>query len=290
GDIVLDSTKELPPSHNINLLSGSTTSSSLDKLLEELANELALITFPLKNDDLSFNIGSDLKEIEYLLNHDPIKEMDSILKDSVDKYNLANLNDNLVDTMLEMFTDEHALDFSSPPLYYGYDDDLFEVESYTEYVYNDPFDSKGEKIKESKLLIDELDPLRSRILIQENLFKVITRVTPDTNVKKIAISHASLILEDFDHPLSLYELPFHKEVPGSATILSFSSENEGKVFKPEILTSKGVHSSLLLELPHQGPKVFKVIKILKSPMKIFPCSFGEDIRILDVPCLYLYPP
>nr|GEY27128.1 reverse transcriptase domain-containing protein [Tanacetum cinerariifolium] len=32
-----------------------------------------------------------------------------------------------------------------------------EVESDTENVYDDPFDSKGEKIKESKLLIDELD-------------------------------------------------------------------------------------------------------------------------------------
>nr|GEX83217.1 hypothetical protein [Tanacetum cinerariifolium] len=45
-------------------------------------------------------------------------------------------------------------------------EDLFEtnhlsVESDTEYAYDDPFDSKGEKIKESKLLIDELDLPRS---------------------------------------------------------------------------------------------------------------------------------
>nr|GFA39159.1 hypothetical protein [Tanacetum cinerariifolium] len=51
----------------------------------------------------------------------------------------------------------HALDYSSPPLYDEYDDDLFEVEFDIEYVYDDPFDSKREKIKESKLLIDELD-------------------------------------------------------------------------------------------------------------------------------------
>ncbi|GJW32891.1 reverse transcriptase domain-containing protein [Tanacetum coccineum] len=36
-------------------------------------------------DYLPFDIKSDLREIEYLLNHDPIKEMDSILEDSVDK-------------------------------------------------------------------------------------------------------------------------------------------------------------------------------------------------------------
>nr|GEZ06166.1 hypothetical protein [Tanacetum cinerariifolium] len=169
--------------------------------------------------------------------------MDSILEDSVDEDNLADLNDNLVDTMPEMLTDEHALDYSSPPLYDEYDDDLFEVESDTVDVYNDPFNSKGGKIKESKLLIDELDLLRSSdflpspeydsflfedfsefdalpstnnedkvfnpgILIHENLFGVITRVAPDKNVKKIAISYASLILEDFDPALSLYELPF----------------------------------------------------------------------------------
>nr|GEV08243.1 hypothetical protein [Tanacetum cinerariifolium] len=247
GDIILiekllnlDSTKDLPPPHNTNPLSGSTTSSSQNHLLEEFADELALITFPPRNDDLLFDIESDLKEIEYLLNHDPIKEMDYILEDSIDKSNLANLNGNIVDTMPKMFTDEHALDYSSPPLYDEYDDDLFKVESDTKY--DDPFDSKGEKIKESKLLIDELDLSRSSdfllspdydsflfedfskvyalpstnnenkvfnlgILIQENLFEVTTCVAPDKNVKKISISHASLILDAFDHPL--YEIPFH---------------------------------------------------------------------------------
>nr|GEV87828.1 hypothetical protein [Tanacetum cinerariifolium] len=225
---------------------------------------------PLRNDDLLFDIESDLKEIEYLLNHDPIKEMDSILKDSVDEDNFADLNDNLVDTMPEMFIDEHALDYSSPPLYDEYDDDLFDLDFDTEYVYDDSFDSKGQKLKESKLLIDELDLPRSSdflyspeydsfffedfskvdalpstnneekvfnqgILIHENLFEVITRVEPDKNIKKIAISHASLILEDFNPPLSLYELPFHKEVPWSETLLSFSSKNEEKVFKPNYL-------------------------------------------------------
>ncbi|GJU22240.1 reverse transcriptase domain-containing protein [Tanacetum coccineum] len=109
----------LTPFHNS--LSGSTTSSSpslpisetSDYSLDEFADELALITFPPGNDDLAFDIKSDHREIEYLLNHDPIEEMDSILEDSVDK---NSLDDNLVDTISEMFTDEHALDYSSPPL------------------------------------------------------------------------------------------------------------------------------------------------------------------------------
>ncbi|GKF31523.1 hypothetical protein Tco_0101321 [Tanacetum coccineum] len=110
----------------------------------------------------------------------------------------------------------------------------------------------------------------------------------DKNVKKLSSSNASLILKDFNPPH--YELPFHKEVPGSKTLLSFSSENEEKVFNPGILTSKGVHTSLLPELSHRDSKAFKVIKIIEIPMKIFPCSYGEDIRVLDVPCLHFYPP
>ncbi|GKF01203.1 hypothetical protein Tco_0028126, partial [Tanacetum coccineum] len=108
----------LPPFHNS--LSGSTTSSSpslptyetSDYFLEEFADELALITFPPGNDDLPFDIESDLQDIEYLLNHVPTKEMNYILEDSVDK---NSSDDNLVDTIFEMFTDKHTLDYSSPP-------------------------------------------------------------------------------------------------------------------------------------------------------------------------------
>nr|GEY15714.1 reverse transcriptase domain-containing protein [Tanacetum cinerariifolium] len=238
------------------------TSSSPNHLLEEFADELALITFPPRNDDHSFDIDSNIKEIEYLLNHDPIKDIDSFLEDSIDQSNLADLNDNLVDTMPEMFTDEHALDYSSPLLYDEYDDDLFEVKSVTEYVYDDPFNFKGEKIKESKLLIDELDLssdflpfFENDLFLSEDFFKV--DALPSTNNED----------KDFDPPL--YELSFFKEVLGAETPLLFSSENEKKVFKPGIHTSKEVHSFLITELSHQGYKVFKIIKILKSLMKNF---------------------
>ncbi|GJR09920.1 hypothetical protein Tco_0792572, partial [Tanacetum coccineum] len=81
--------------------------------------------------------------------------MDSILEDSVDK---NSFDDNLIDTISEMFTDEHALDYSSPPLWDDYDDELFDLETVNDNTYDDPFDSKEEKIKDSKILIDELDP------------------------------------------------------------------------------------------------------------------------------------
>nr|GEU80697.1 hypothetical protein [Tanacetum cinerariifolium] len=202
----------------INPLSGNTASSSPDHLLEEFADKLALITFPSENDYLPFD-------------------------DSVDECNLADPNNDLVDTIPKMFTDEHTLDYSSPPLYDDVDDDLVKLESDNNDVYDDPFGSKEDKITESKLLIDKLDPPRSSdflpsleydsflyedfcevdalpstnnedkvfnpgILIHENLSEVTIRLTPDKNVKKISISNVSLILEDFSPPL--YELPFHK--------------------------------------------------------------------------------
>nr|GEV48254.1 reverse transcriptase domain-containing protein [Tanacetum cinerariifolium] len=279
GNPTFSSHTDLTSPEVIDPLSGSTTFSSSNHLLEEFTDELALITFLSRNDDLPFDIESDFREIECLFNRDPTKEMESILKDSVDEDNLVDPNDNLVDTIPEMFTDEHARDYSSPPLYDDFDDDLVELydflpsPEYDSFLFEDFFEFDALPLTNNKDKVFNLS-----ILIHENLFEVTNRVAPDKNVKKIAISHASLILKDFNP--TLYELPFHKEVLGSETLLSFSSKNEGKVFKPEILTSKGVHIALLLELSHWGPKAFKVIKIFESPMEIFPCSFREDIRNL----------
>nr|GEW77799.1 reverse transcriptase domain-containing protein [Tanacetum cinerariifolium] len=245
----LDSTKYIHPPLHDDTLSGSTTFSS-NPLLEEFAGEL---TFPPKyDDDLQFDIEFDLKEIEFML----YQGIDSSLKDSID---LANPADNVVDYVPDMFTDEHALDYSSHPIFDEYDDNFLEIESDAENVYDDPFDSKGEKIEVSKLLIDELDlPFDfllseydsfisqdfSRVdalpstnnedkifnlgfLIQEKSFEIITRVVQD---KKLASSNASSMLEDFDPPF--YEPLFFKKVPSSKMLLSFSSKNEEKVFKP----------------------------------------------------------
>ncbi|GKC62449.1 hypothetical protein Tco_1095047 [Tanacetum coccineum] len=272
GDIIenllnLDKTKDLPPYHDNQLSSNptlilkhETKSSSFltlifleesDLIWEEFEAYLASDSFPPGNDDLPFDAESDLQEIEYLHNHDPIKEMDSILEDS----------DN-------------------------YDDELFDLETVNDDVYDDLFNFKEEKIKDSKILIDELDLPRSSdflpspeydsvfyedfsevdalsltnnkdkvfnpgILIHENLYEVTNQATIEKNVKKAI--NASSILEDLDPPLSLYELPLQKEVYGLGALLLFSSKNEEKVFNPGILTSKGVHTSLLSELSFRGP-------------------------------------
>ncbi|GJW60461.1 reverse transcriptase domain-containing protein [Tanacetum coccineum] len=280
GDIVLiekllnlDSTKDLPPSHNINPLSGSTTSSSpslttseiSDYSLEEFADELALIeSFPPRNDDMTpediylFDLKTDNDEWGKILYDDPFDSKENKIKVS------KHLVDELDSTGSSNFL-PHFLQCDSV-LY----EDFSEVDTLT--------------------LTDNEDKVfNPGILVHENLYEVTNRVTPNKNVKKISSSNASLILEDYNPPLSDHELPFHIEIPGSGTLLSFSSENKENIFNPVILISKRVHS-LLPELSHRGSKAFKVINIFESPMEIFPCSYEEDIRVLDVSCLHFYPP
>nr|GFA44514.1 reverse transcriptase domain-containing protein [Tanacetum cinerariifolium] len=107
----IDAFNNIHPYFDDDPLSGSTTYSA-NSLLEEFTNELSLITHPHDYDaSLQFDIKSDLKKIEFLL----YQGKDSSLKDSSSQTNLANLVDYFVDPIPEMFTEEHALDYSSPP-------------------------------------------------------------------------------------------------------------------------------------------------------------------------------
>nr|GEX53940.1 hypothetical protein [Tanacetum cinerariifolium] len=264
----IDSFNDIHLHFDDNPLSGSTTYSS-NSLLEEFTDELALITYPLDYDDnLKCDIKFDLRQIEFLL----YQGEDSDLKDSIDQMDLANLDDYFVDPTPEMFTDEHAPDYSFPPRFDVYPDDFLEIESDADNFYDDPFDFKWEKIKEFELLIDELDlpcdilpyseydsfasqdfsrdddfpspdnedkVFNPGILIHKKSVTIITRVAQE---KKLTISYASLVFEDFD-PL-FYEPIVFKDVPNSMRLLLFSSENEEKVFKPGIYTSE---KSFLLE-------------------------------------------
>nr|GEY79534.1 reverse transcriptase domain-containing protein [Tanacetum cinerariifolium] len=254
----IDSTQDLHPHFDDNPLSGSTTYSA-NLLLEEFTDELALITYPPEYDDNLY------------------------LKDSINQTDLANLEDNFVDPIPEMFIDEHALDYSSPPIFDVYYDNFLEVESDADNVYDDPFDSKGEKIKESKLLIDELDlpcdflPYSEYDSFNSQDFSRVDALPLTNNEDK-----------DFDPPF--YEPLFFKDVSKSKKLLPFSSENEEKVFKPGIYTSEKFHSCFLPELSHSGYYVFKVNQIFISLMKIFLVHCEKNTPILDVPLFHFYPP
>nr|GEU31636.1 reverse transcriptase domain-containing protein [Tanacetum cinerariifolium] len=192
-----------PHRESVNFINIFNVSS--EDYLEEFTDELALITYPLDYDDnIQFDIKSDLRDIEFLLYHGK----DSGLKDSIDQTDLANLDDYLL----------------IPHPRYESDADNF---------YDDPFDSKGEKIKESKLLIDELDlpcdflPYSEYDSFNSQDFSRDDDLPSPNNEDK-----------DFDPPF--YEPLFFKDVPNSMTLLPFSSENKEKVFKPGIYTSEKI--------------------------------------------------
>nr|GEV36286.1 reverse transcriptase domain-containing protein [Tanacetum cinerariifolium] len=285
----IDYFNDIHPHFDDNPLSGSTTYSS-NSLLEEFTDELALITYPLDYDDnLKCDIESNLREIEFLL----YQGEDSDLKDSIDQTDLANLDAYFVDPTPEMFTDEHASDYSFPLRF------------------------DGERIKESELLIDELDlpcdihpyseydsfasqdfsrdddlpspdedkVFNPGILIQEKSVTIITRVAQE---KKLAISYASLVFEDFD-PL-FYEPIVFKDVLNSMRLLLFSSKNEENVFKPGMYTFEKVHFCFLPELSYLGYHVLKVNMIFISLMKIVLVQCGKNTPLLDVFLFHFYPP
>nr|GFA18026.1 reverse transcriptase domain-containing protein [Tanacetum cinerariifolium] len=210
-------------------------------------------------------------KIKFLLYQDK----DSSLKDSIDQKDLANLADIFVDSVPEMFTDKHALDYSSPLIFDEYDDDFLEVESDAGNVYDDPFDSKGEKIKMSKLLIDELDLLCDFHLLSEYdsfISQDFSRVDalPLTNNEDQIFNP---VLEDFDPPF--YEPLFFKEVPKSKMLLLFSSDNEEKVFKPGIHNFQKPDKDFSFRMwkghPHLGYSLSPLLPPLIS------LSMGEEL-------------
>nr|GEV52019.1 hypothetical protein [Tanacetum cinerariifolium] len=97
----------LPSSGSTTPLSDSLPSltpfETSDSVLEEFADELALLDlFPPGNEDDNFDAEADLRKIEYLPNQDPLTESGI----------------EIIDPILERFTNAPALDYS-PPSGYG---------------------------------------------------------------------------------------------------------------------------------------------------------------------------
>ncbi|GKB67462.1 reverse transcriptase domain-containing protein [Tanacetum coccineum] len=308
--------------------SGSTTSPSdsfpsltpfetSDSLLEEFDDELALLDpFIPGNKDDNFGPKADLREIDYLLNRDP----------STDSSPMTDID--IIDPILERFTDKPALVYSFP--LEDDDDYLFDLKSDNEewkrLLYGDLFDnthSENEKDKDLKMkcLIDDMYDdffpllptsdltlpkesseiatlLSSSFGNEDKVFnpcililggtQIFNNESKDKDLKVNTSSEAFLILEERNF-LSIsfdQELFFHLELYVTETLLSFSSENEDKVFNPGIPISKGVHS-LTLGLSHRTYETFKIINVHpnilnESSMKIFPffcfCPKDKGIR------------
>nr|GFD28780.1 hypothetical protein [Tanacetum cinerariifolium] len=106
-------------------LNGSTTYSA-NSLLEEFADELALISYPPDYDDYRVcDIESDIREIEFLL----FQGEDSDFKDSIDQSVLTHCDDLFVDLTPEMFIEEQPPEYSFPPRFDVYPDDFLEIKS-----------------------------------------------------------------------------------------------------------------------------------------------------------------
>nr|GEX48704.1 hypothetical protein [Tanacetum cinerariifolium] len=197
------------------------------------------------------------------------------------------------------------------------DDDFLEVESDDDNFYDDPFDSKGENIKQSKLLIDELDlpcnflpyseydsfasqdfsrhddlpspnnedkVFNLGILIQEKSVTIITRVDQE---KKLAIFYAFLVFEDFDPPS--YEPLVFKQAPKSIRHLLFSFENEEKIFKPRIYTSEKPGDDSWKEQSYLGCSSFPFLSpLISSSMGEFgPAHRPKTSASWEAPHAYL---
>ncbi|GKB64096.1 hypothetical protein Tco_0920282 [Tanacetum coccineum] len=171
------------------------------------------------------------------------------------------------------FTDELSLVDSFP---LG-NDDLFDFENDNEewrnLLYQDLFDHTS---------------LEKGILIRGSTYFV-SNVVPDKNLKKKTSPEALLILKESNFlPLSSdRELLFHLELSVTETLLSFSSENEDKVFNPGILISKGVHP-LTLELSHRNNNAFKIINVYSNILnERFPMTVKTTVLIFSPPTLGL---
>ncbi|GJW84196.1 reverse transcriptase domain-containing protein [Tanacetum coccineum] len=251
-----------------------------DSSLEEFADELALLEpFPLRNEDDNFDPKADLRETKYLMNQDP--STDSSPKTDID----------IIDPILERFTDEPALVYSFPPG--DDDDDIFDLKSHNEkwkkLLYGDPFNnthSENEKDKDLKIesLIDDMKDdffpllltyesnlpeesseiatlLSSSFKNEDKVFnpgililggtQILHDESKEKDLKVNSLTKALLILVEnnfLSHSSgrsSDRELLFFLESTVIGTLLSFSSENEDKVFNPGIPISKGVHSFTL---------------------------------------------
>ncbi|GKE79212.1 hypothetical protein Tco_1545332, partial [Tanacetum coccineum] len=220
----------------------------------------------------------DLREIEYLLNRDP----------STDSSPMTDID--IIDPILERFTDKPALVYAFP--LEDDDDDLFDLKSDNK-EWKKLFDSTlpKESFEIATLLSspfgNEDKVFNPGILILGGT-QIFNNESKDKDFKVNTSSEALLILEErnFLSISSDQELLFHLELSVTGTLLSFSSENEDKVFNPRILISKGVHS-LTLGLSHRTYETFKIVNVHsnilnESSMKIFPffcfCPKDKGIR------------
>ncbi|GJR51393.1 hypothetical protein Tco_1401914 [Tanacetum coccineum] len=283
-----------------------------NSLLEEFADELALLDpFPPGNKDDNFDPKADLREIEYLLNRDPstdsspttnIDIIDPILKRFVDEpalvYSspLEDDDDDLFDFKSDneewkkllygdIFDNTHSenkkdKDLKMECLIDDVDDNFFPLLPTND---STPPEESSELSEIATFLSSPLGNedkvLNPGILILGGT-QIFHDESKDKDLKVNFSTETLLVLMEINflsHSSNSsfdQELLFFLESTVIETLLSFSFENEDRVFNPGIPISKGVHS-LTQGLSHRTYETFKIVNVHlnilnESPMKIFP--------------------
>ncbi|GKB68026.1 hypothetical protein Tco_0929438 [Tanacetum coccineum] len=242
-----------------NYFSSLTPFKTSDYLLEEFADELAIIDpFLSGNEDDNFDPEADLRKIEYLLNQDPSTE--SSPKSDIEI--IGPIPERFTDNLLSLLTSDSTLPEES-----------FESSKIATLL-SSPFEN-GDKVFNPSILILG----RTQIFNDES---------KDKDFKVNTSTEALLILEEcnFLSISSDQELLSHFELSVTETLLSFSSENKDKVFNPGNTHFKRVHSFTLgyssTYETFKNELKFIIIILNKGPMKIFPffciCPKDKGIR------------
>nr|GEV23580.1 putative ribonuclease H-like domain-containing protein [Tanacetum cinerariifolium] len=279
-------------------LSGSTTFLA-SSLLEEFADELALISYPLDYDDnRACNIESDIREIEFLL----FQGEDSDFKDSIDQSVLTHPDDLFVDPTPEMFAEEQPPDYSFLSRFDVYPDDFLEIESDANFD-DDLFDSEGEKIKEAELLIDQLD-LPCDILSEYDSFssqdfsRDDVLFSPDNEDKVVTAAKLPILNpNEFDlwkmrieqyflmTDYSLWEVILNADSPIPTRVVdgvvqpNAPTTAEQRLAKKNKLKARG---TLLMALLDKHQLKFNIHKDAKSLMKTIEKRFGGNKKTKKV--------
>ncbi|GJZ61992.1 hypothetical protein Tco_0618129 [Tanacetum coccineum] len=280
------------------------TSPKIDFLLEEFADELALIN-PITPGiaETNFNPKEDIRLIKKLLYDNssprPPEELNSEISDAIiESFSSSPIPVKDSDSIMEEIDIFLVVDDSIPP---GIDSDGYDSE------------------KDNPFLEYEPDPGELTRVVVEDIFG-----EPRVHMPNVLPTHPTLC-QDLDFTLSTdfsgsdlvvsfpsrnrnktFDLGISIEVqskrflslnkfsisfisdplsPVLETLLPFSSEIEDKVFNPRILVSKEEKSPHLLS--HRGFKAFKIIHnfLNESPMMIY----GGDIPIVPVLLIFISP-
>ncbi|GJX96380.1 hypothetical protein Tco_0352178 [Tanacetum coccineum] len=282
---------------------------------EDLSDNESECDMPVGDDSSSNNEGLD--DIEFtgklapidplppgIVEADPgedIRLIEKLLNDDLFPHSPEELNYKIPDAIIESFSPSPIPIEDSDPLIEEIDIFLAPDDSIPPGIENDDYDSEGDVLFLEELLNNDYISLPEYESFHVDFYNVPSsprppKKPPDDDVyfdiePDTGVLTTKVVDDIFDS--SKRELYVHVPnvlptlltlYPVFDTLIPFLSKNEEKVFNPGILISKEEKSPPLLS--HRGFKVFQIINDSKSPMMIY----GEDIPILDVPFLHLYPP